>query len=411
MPKIKPFNGIKPNPVNAGNVVLDIENLSLQEAKIIRQDNPYSYVNMLVPKLDNVFLRGSKNELAFKKINENFEEFLEKGVLIRDSKPSIYVYRVTRDGITQTGIWTVTSIDDYLSNKIKKHELTRPERETVLIDYLQQTGIDANPVLITYGTVPAINEVISTVCQAQPDLSFSKTGALHQLWKTDETSKIGTLVTEFANISSVYLADGHHRAAAASLLALKQRKLNPNYTSDEEFNFFTSVYMAFDQLIIYPFHRLVKNLKGNSTTSFINELNKYFKVEHSLDIVAPDKLHHFGMYMGGIWYKLTANTFLLAGCDPVSILDVSILQNHIFKAILNIQEPRTDPVISFAGGILPIEDLVEMVDQGKEKVLFTLFPTSIDQLVKVADQGGLMPPKSTWFEPKFQVGLLIHKIN
>ncbi len=411
MPKIKPFYGIRPNPDYAGRVVLDIENLSLKEAKLIQQENPYSYVNMLVPKLDNLFLRGSKNELAFKKINENFEEFLETGVLIRDAKQSVYVYRVSRQESMQTGIWTVTSIDDYLNNKIKKHELTLPERETVLVDYLQQTGIDANPVLITYNAVPKINEVIHKACKVDPDLSFSKDGTLHQLWKIDESLDVKIIVEEFAKLPSAYIADGHHRAAAASLLALKQRKLKTKHTGREEFNFFTSVYMASDQLKIYPFHRLVNSLNGKTIPDFIEQLTSYFDIEKYAGVVIPEKLHEFGMYLGGLWYRLTARYETFAGGDPVTELDVSILQNCVFNAILDIHDPRTDPGISFAGGISPLEDLIKQVDDGKYVLLFTLFPTSIDQLIKVADKGGVMPPKSTWFEPKFQVGLLVHKIN
>ncbi len=411
MPTIKPFLGIRPNPAYAGEVVLDMENLSLQEAKIIRQENPYSFVNMLVPKLENLFLRGSKNELAFKQINENFEEFLEEGVLVQEKKPSVYVYRVSKEGNTQTGIWTVTAVDDYLSNKIKKHELTRPEREAVLIDYLQQTGIDANPVLIAYPPVPKINHIIEKVCQTEPELSFSKAGALHELWKTDDNNFISAIVEEFAGISSSYIADGHHRAAAASLLALRQRKLNPNQTGSEEFNFFTAVFMASDQLKIYPFHRLVKDLNGKSKSQFLDDLSRYFCIEQSHLAVLPEKMHEFGMYLDGLWYHLSILKEIDHNRNPLSELDVSILQDFVFDNILAMPDTRTDSRIGFSGGNVPLEDLIEQVNRGGYAVAFTLFPTSINQLFKVADEGEVMPPKSTWFEPKFQAGLLIHKIN
>lgn len=411
MPTIKPFYGIRPNPAYAKKVVLDMENLSLQEAKIIRQENPYSFVNMLVPKLENLFLRGSKNELAFKQINENFEEFLEEGVLVHDRKPSVYVYQVSKEGNTQTGIWTVTSVDDYLSNKIKKHELTRAEREAVLIDYLQQTGIDANPVLIAYHAVPEIDYLINQICKSGPELSFSKSGALHQLWKTNDIYLVSTIVEEFAKIPCAYIADGHHRAAAASLLALKQRKLNPNYTGNEEYNFFTSVYMASDELKIYPFHRLVKDLNGKSIPDFLTNLKRYFSIERSEESVLPEQLHKFGMYLDGDWYRLTALQETYQDGNPLSELDVSILQELVFNIILDMPDPRTDPRISFSGGSVALDNVIQQVDSGDYTVAFTLFPTSINQLFRVADEGGVMPPKSTWFEPKFQAGLLIHKIN
>lgn len=391
--------------------MLDLENLSLQEAKIIRQENPYSFVNMLVPKLENLFLRGSKNELAFKQINENFEEFLEEGVLVQDNKQSVYVYQVSRDGNTQTGIWTVTAVDDYLNNVIKKHELTRPERETVLIDYLQQTGIDANPVLITYPGVPEINELITQICQSGPELSFSKAGAVHKLWRYSDVPLVGKLVDEFAKLPFAYIADGHHRAAAASLLALKQRKLNPKHKGTEEYNFFTAVYMASDQLKICAFHRLVKNLNGKSTPDFLSELSGYFSIKPSNETVLPRQLHEFGMYLNKKWYLLNAYTETHPANNPLHVLDVSILQEVVFKAILGISDPRTDPRIGFSGGNEAVDNVIQQVDTGEYEVAFTLYPTSINQLFRVADEGKVMPPKSTWFEPKFQAGLLIHKIN
>ncbi len=411
MPKIKPFNGIRPNPDYAGQVVLDIENLSLDEAKVIRRENPYSYVNMLVPQLDNLFLRGSKNELAFKKINENFDDFLDKGVLIQDTKPSIYVYQTSLGGKSQTGIWTTTHVDDYLNNRLKKHELTRPEREAVLIDYLQQTGIDANPVLITYEPEREINGIIERVCKTSPCLSFTKNKHVHKLWKIDESKDIVSIVRAFGNISTAYIADGHHRAAAAAQLAVHQRKLPDHYTGLEEFNYFTSVYMAFDQLEIYPFHRLVKDLNGYTNVKFIRELASCFQIERSDDSVMPSTLHEFGMYLGGSWYRLKPHPQPDVTKGIVSELDVSILQDYVLSTLLDVQDPRTDPRLHFVGGIISADDLVKQVVQHNYAVLFTLFPTSIKQLTEVADIGEVMPPKSTWFEPKFQVGLLVHRIG
>ena len=411
MPKIKPFNGIHPGQAYAGQVVINLENLSLTEAKIIRQEQAYSYVNMLVPKLDNLFLMGSKNELAYKKINENFEDFQEKGVLVKDPLPAVYVYQISRPGLVQTGIWTITSIDDYLSNVVKKHELTRADRETSLINYLQQTGIDANPVLITYSAHPEIEQIIAETTSTRPELNFKKEGSIHKLWKIDTEHTLNTLVSAFSAIPASYIADGHHRAAAASLLGIQRRKLNLKHKGNEEYNFFTSVYMSTDQLRIYGFNRLVKDLNGLSADDLLKALDPNFSIKESPEPVIPAKLHEFGMYLDGSWYQLLARPDICRGENPLAELDVTILQDHILSSVLNIKDPRTDPRISYTGGLQPLNELISKVDQGDYALAFTVYPTTIDQLIRVADEGEVMPPKSTWFEPKFQVGLLIHQIN
>jgi uncharacterized protein (DUF1015 family) len=411
MPKIKPFKGIHPSQSSVEKVVVNLENLSISEAKLIRQENPYSYVNMLVPKLDNIFLMGSKNELAFKKINENFEDFLDKGIFIQDEKASIYIYQVSREGIIQTGIWTVTSIDDYLNNVVKKHELTNAAREQSLIDYIQQTGIDANPVLITYKPVSSIDNIICNVTESQADISFSKDGTEHRLWKIDDEKTLFILVDEFSKLSSTYIADGHHRAAATSLLGIQRRKLNLKHKGDEEYNFFTSIYMSTDQLKVYGFNRLFKDLNGLSEDEVISLISQHFDITQSLNVVQPTNNHVFGMYLAGNWYQLRAKHEITNSSNPLSKLDVSILQDYILSPIFQVKNPRTDPRINYKGGLLPINDLITLVDSGEYAIAFTLYPTGIEQLMEVADAGEVMPPKSTWFEPKFDVGLLIHQIN
>lgn len=411
MPKIKPFQGIRPNAEFVDRVVLEVENLNLETAKAIREENPYSYVNMLVPKVDNKFLRGSKRELAYKKINENFEEFLDKGVLIRDPKASHYIYQIKHRGICQTGIWTCTCIDDYLNNTVKKHELTRADRENALIDYLQQTGVDANPVLITYPVDTSINAIIERKISGKADLDFSTPEAEHRLWKIDEEIEVDELTKAFASLPVTYIADGHHRAAAASLLGIERRKFNLKHTGTEEYNYFTSVYMAANQLKIFEFHRMVKDIYPNSKEQLLSRLTENFEVENSATSVNPACLHEFGMYLKDSWYRLRALPHTYEKESPVADLDVTILQDYLLNPVLKIADPRVDARIVCLGGITPVEDLVNMVERGEFAVAFTLFPTSIDQLIRVADAGEVMPPKSTWFEPKFQSGLVIHQIN
>lgn len=411
MPRIKPFKGIRPNPEFVHRVVLELENLNLETAKAIREENPYSYVNMLVPKVDNKFLRGSKRELAYKKITENFEEFLENEILIRDTKPSHYIYRIKHRGIVQTGIWTCTSVDDYLNNTVKKHELTRADRENALIDYLQQTGVDANPVLITYLHDDRIDTFIRRQTTKKADLDFTTDDAEHQLWRIDNEADVGELTSAFAELPATYIADGHHRAAAASLLGIERRQLNLKHKGDEEYNFFTSVYMAADQLEIFEFYRLVKDTGPYLKEQFLSQLSENFEVTLSETVIKPEHLHEFGMYLGNNWYHLSPLPHTFNNESPIAELDVTILQDFLLDPILKISDPRTDSRIAFLGGITPVDELIQMVNTGEFAVAFTLFPTSIEQLIKVADAGEVMPPKSTWFEPKFQSGLIIHEIN
>lgn len=410
MPKIKPFQGIRPGPEYVEQVVLPIENLSIPQAREIREDNPISYVNMLVPKLENRFMLGSRKELAFKQINENFEEFLEKGVYLQEQEPAIYVYRIAHKGLTQTGIWTVTSIDDYLNNTVKKHELTRYDREVGLIDYLQQTGIDANPVLITYRPHHGINAIIAETMTLGWDMHFSMLEQEHWLWKITDPAVLKKLVGFFAELPASYIADGHHRAAAACSAGIERRKLNLKHRGSEEYNFFNSVYMATDQLKIYEFHRFVKDLGPHSPETLLQAIQEDFDCFESSEKVIPNNAHHFGLYLNKRWFSLRAKPHTLNAGNPAERLDVSILQNHVLSPILKIGDSRTDPRICFSGGVLPVEHLVQQVDSGLFEVAFTLYPTSIEELILVADAGEVMPPKSTWFEPKFLGGLVIHWI-
>ncbi len=411
MPKIAPFCAIKPSIALAEKVVITIENLSLEDAKQIAKNNSVTFVHLLVPNIEHRFLQGSKKQIAFKRINENFDDFLEAKVLFRDTKPGIYIYRITHNYKPQTGIWTITAIDDYLNNTVKKHEHTRADREKVLIEYLQQTEIDANPVLLTYHPKEALNQLIDKYCSNNPEISFLKEGAKHELWSVNTADDIDAIMAYFKNETS-YLADGHHRAAAAATLGIERRKLNLKHTGNEPYNFFSSVYMATDQLEIYPFHRLIKDLNGLSENQLLEAVSKSFKVENiSENELLPTKNHQFGVYLKHNFYKIEPLKASFA-TDVVGILDVSILQNNLLNPLLGIDDARTNSRISFVSSrAKSVKEILSLVDKGEFAIAFFLFPTTIEELINVADKGEVMPPKSTWFEPKFPVGLITHYLS
>jgi uncharacterized protein (DUF1015 family) len=412
MPTIKAFKGIHPSQSLVAQVVIPVENLVLADAKTIRDTNPYSFVNMLVPKVENRFLMGSKIELTYKKINENFDDFLDKGILQKDEKEAIYVYRVSHYGFTQTGFWTLTAIDDYLNNTVKKHELTRADREQYLVDYLQHTGMDANPVLITYPLDAILADILANIVKTDSLLHFKLDTAQHSIWKITDEVLLKRIINRFAELSATYIADGHHRAAAASSYGIERRKYNLKHRGNEEYNFFSSVYMDADQLRVFEFHRLVKDLGKLNISQFLEKISEKFTCTllPSNANFSPSKPRYFGLYIAGNWYELVSKK-VLDSENPVDNLDVSIVQNDILDSILQISDSTTDTRLSFAGGLTPIEDLVKKVDDGVCDVLFTLYPTSIEELFRVADAGEVMPPKSTWFEPKFPFGLLVHQVS
>ncbi len=413
MPQIKPFKGLRPHPDYLKEVVAKpFEEMFTLEAKEIALSNKHSFLNLMEPVADHQFLRGTKQDIIFKKINENFSEFIEDKILIEDEKECFYIYQNQTRETKQTGIWATSAIDDYLNNTIRKHEHTREEREKGIIDYLEQTGIDSNPVLITYLPNSEIKNIISSYITKKPEVDFyTNDGVKHRLWLVKNEYDISTLISLFNKMDATYIADGHHRAAAASVLGIHKRKLNLKHTGKEDYNFFSTLLFSTDELLIFEYNRLIKGLNSLKTNEFLNAIEKDFIVKKHLGKpFKPFTFRSFGMYLDHIWYHLTPKNNLLIDQDPVSLLDVSILQNHILKPILGIDNPRSDERIFFSGGVKGIEDLEYQVNSGKAEVAFSLYPTSISQLIEVANAGLVMPPKSTWFEPKLHCGLVVHRI-
>lgn len=413
MPFIKPFCALKPAVhLQARVVTRPLENYSTGEARLIASENECSFLHLINPELDNQYLRGTRQELIYKKISENVEAFIEQHTLVREEQPAVYVYRVAHDNLVQTGIWTLTHINDYLEGRIKKHESTVERREKLLADYLQQTGLDANPVLITYHPNATIDAVISKYTALNPCLDFTfADGSLHQVWAITNAVDLDQLVAAFECMPAVYIADGHHRAASMAKMGLQKKALNNKHNGTEAYNYFTTAYMNTAEVKVLEFNRLVRDLGGLSAEEFIAALRPSFSISIADLPVKPDQLHQIGMYFDGKWYILVPKTSIYDANDPVGVLDVSILQDFILDPILKIKDPRTDARITFEGGRLPVEMLQERVDNGLFAIAFTLFPTSVAQVIAVADANGVMPPKSTWVEPKFLVGLLTNYFN
>lgn len=414
MPIIKPFCALKPAVHLQKQVVTrPLENYSTGEARLIASENPCSFLHLIDPELDNPYLRGTRQELVFKKISENLEDFIAHHYLVKQAQPAIYIYRVSHDGLVQTGIWTLTHINDYLEGRIKKHESTVARREKLLADYLQQTGLDANPVLVTYRPDAVIDQITAQYLSAAPELDFVfDDGTVHQIWAVTAKDDLDTIVHAFAQLPEVYIADGHHRAASMAKMGLQKRVLNSEkHQGTELYNYFSTVYMNTSEVKVLEFNRLVRDIAELTTEQFLEAVAQSFLLEKSDIPVKPGALHQLGMYVDRQWYVLRPKAGLYQEHDPVAVLDVHILHHYILEPVLHIKDPRTDARITFEGGKTPVRHLQTRVDNGLFAVAFTLYPPSVEQVMAVADAGGTMPPKSTWVEPKFLVGLLISYFN
>lgn len=412
MPTVKPFRAIRPINSRVNEVIARPPDLMYSvEAEEHKSENQYTFLHLMEPMIGNPYQRGSVQDIIFKKISENLHDFMEDGVVVQDEKPAIYLYRINTQEGSHTGLWMCSSIDDYLDNTIRKHELTRSEREQGLIDYFEHTGIDGNPVIVAYPADQQINAIIAQTQERGADQTFETEGNLHELWCINQEATVNTLCQLFAEMPAAYIADGHHRAAAASILGIQRRKLNLKHKGEEAYNFFSSIYFSNDQVKIYEFHRLISELNGLSDESFLKALEEKFSITSANAVVKPAKTHEFGMYLSGKWYTVAVKPEKISFDSPVAQLDVTVLHDHILNPILGIKDAKTDKRIDFAGGLKPLNKLLTRVDSGEMRVLFTVFPTSMDELMAVADNGDTMPPKSTWFEPKLHCGLAIHYLG
>lgn len=414
MATVKAFRAIRPTSELAEKVAaLPYDVMDSNEAREMVKGNPYSFLHVDKAEIDLDPSIDLYDKRVYEKARDNMRGMIKDGVLQQDKSNCLYIYKQVMNGRAQVGLVGCTSIDDYINNIIKKHEFTRADKEQDRINHVDYCNANTGPIFLTYRAKKAINDMVdSWMANHKPVYDFvSEDNIGHTVWVIDDEAVIKKLEAEFDAIDYLYIADGHHRSASAVKVGIKRREQFPNYKGDEEFNFFLSVLFPDEQLYIMDYNRVVKDLNGNSSDEFISKVREKFDVEahNGADPYKPTTKHTFGMYLDGKWYKLTAKAGTFNENDPVDRLDVSIMQNNLLNPILGIQDPRTDKRIDFVGGIRGLKELEKRVNAGM-KVAFSMCPTTIDDLMSIADAGQVMPPKSTWFEPKLRSGLFIHEL-
>lgn len=412
MAELRAFKGYRPTPELCSKVAaLPYDVMSSAEAREMVKGDPYSFLHVDRAEIDLDPSVNIYSDEVYRKAADNLKKMIADGIYIHDEKPCMYVYRLTMDGRSQTGLVACASIDEYINNKIKKHELTREDKEQDRIRHVDACNANTGPIFLTYRHNGEIDVVIASITSSAPVYDFvSDDGVGHTVWVIDDEAVIADLRAKFGGIDSLYIADGHHRNASAVKVGLKRRGEGA-YDKEAEFNYYLAVAFPDDQLHIMDYNRVVKDLNGTDEAGFIEKISENFDVAPADTVFKPEKALTFGMYLGGKWYKLTAKSGTFNADDPVDSLDVSILQNNLLAPVLGIGDPRTDDRIAFVGGIRGLNELVRLVDSGKAAVAFAMYPTSVAQLMEIADAGKIMPPKSTWFEPKLRSGIFIHELS
>ena len=412
MAVIRKFKAIRPTSKMAEAVAaLPYDVVNSEEAREMTKDKPYSFLHVDKAEIDLPVGTDIYSPQVYAKAKENLDKLVSDGILVQDNKPMLYVYELTMDGRSQTGLVACTSIDEYLNGIIKKHELTREDKEQDRIRHVDICNANTGPIFLAYRTVDEISAIIENVKKNAPVYDFTaENGIKHRAWVIDNDETANKLIELFKAVPNLYIADGHHRNASAAKVGLKRRAEHPDYTGDEEFNYYLAVIFPSDQLKIMDYNRVVKDLNGMTSEEFMNKLAEKFDIHEADGRAKPEKQYDFGMYLDKKWYMLTAKENLRVN-DAVAGLDVSILQDNVLIPILGIGDIRTDKRIDFVGGIRGLGELERRVDSGEMKVAFAMYPTSIDQLMTIADENKIMPPKSTWFEPKLRSGLFIHSLD
>lgn len=413
MVKIKPFKAVRPPKEWAKDVASrPYDVLNSQEAKA--EAGEKSLLHIIKPEIDFDPIIDEHSKEAYDKAVENFKKWQDKSWLVQDEKELYYVYAQTMEGRTQYGLAVACHFEDYMEGKIKKHELTRPDKEEDRMIHVRIQNANIEPVFFAYPAISEIDKIVSNVVSSKnPEYDFvADDGFGHHLWIIDDDSQIERITEIFASQKALYVADGHHRTAAAARVGQEKKSQNPNHTGEEEYNYFLAVIFPDNQLNIIDYNRVVKDLNGNTPDQFIEKIMEGFEVvDMGTNIYKPKALHNFSMYLEGRWYSLTAKPGTYNDNDPIDVLDVTVLSNQILDKVLDIKDLRTSKRIDFVGGIRGLGELKRRVDNGEMAVAFALYPVSMKQLIDIADTGNIMPPKTTWFEPKLRSGLVIHKLD
>jgi uncharacterized protein (DUF1015 family) len=414
MAKIKPFKGIRPPK----EYVIDIASrpydvLSSAEAREEAKGNEKSLYHIIKPEIDFPTGKDEHDPEVYDKAIENFKRFKKKGWLTQDEKENYYVYAQTMNGHTQYGLVVCSYVDDYMTGIIKKHELTRKDKEEDRMKHVRINNANIEPVFFAYPDNPALDALVAETVKQTPEYDFvASDGIGHHFWVINDEATIRKITELFAEIPYLYIADGHHRSAAAALVGVEKAKQNPHHTGNEEYNYFMAVCFPANQLKIMDYNRVVKDLNGLTLTGFLDKLSENFQItDKGETIYHPQKLHNFSLYLSGHWYSLDAKPETFNNNDPIGVLDVTISSNLILDKILGIKDLRTDKRIDFVGGLRGLKELKRRVDSGEMVAALALYPVSMKQLIDIADTGNIMPPKTTWFEPKLRSGLVIHELS
>ena len=415
MAKIKPFKGIRPPK----QYVEEVESrpydvLDSEEARKEAGDNEKSLYHIIKPEIDFAPGTSEYDPRVYEKAAENFKKFQEKGWLVQDDKEQYYIYAQTMNDKTQYGLVVCAYVDDYLNGVIKKHELTRRDKEEDRMKHVRVNNANIEPVFFAYPDNSVLDSLIMRYAQTTPEYDFIAPidGFRHQFWVISNDDDIAAVTNEFAKMPSLYIADGHHRSAAAALVGAEKAKQDPNHNGTEEYNYFMAVCFQASQLTILDYNRVIKDLNGLTSEEFINALKKNFEVEDKgTDMYKPNHLHNFSLYLDGKWYSLTAKAGTFNDTDPIGVLDVDISSRLILDEILGIKDLRSDKRIDFVGGLRGLDELKRRVDSGEMRIALALYPVTMKQIMDIADSGKIMPPKATWFEPKLRSGLVIHNFS